>query len=428
MHRFEYKNKEFYCESSPVSKIAQEVGTPFYLYSIGTFLDHFLKLKKAFQPAEPLICFSMKANSNLTVLKALVAHGSGLDIVSGGELYRAKKVGVDPKKIVFASVGKTEEEIETAIRAGILMFNVESIPELDVINTIACRFKTVQKVAIRLNPNVTSGTHEYISTGIKQSKFGIDMDAAAKLFVESYRYPFLRFAGVHIHIGSQITHSKPFVKAIKKALQFIDSVRFGGNPVEYLNIGGGLGIIYSDEKPQTAQAYADVILPLFKEYDLKRGLKIVLEPGRFISGNSGILVTKVLYVKRTPSKTFVIVDGGMNDLIRPSFYGAYHEIVPVIKKKTKLRDLHVDIVGPICESGDFLAKDRKLAPVNVGDLLAVMSCGAYGFVMASNYNSRPRVPEVVVRGSRYFVARKRETYRDLVRQERIVREVTSGAK
>ncbi len=423
MHRFEYKNKEFYCEDAPVSKIAKETGTPFYLYSIGTFLDHFLKLKKAFQPAEPLICFSMKANSNLTVLKALVAHGSGLDIVSGGELYRAKKVGVDPKKIVFASVGKTEGEIEAAIRAGILMFNVESIPELDVINNVACRLKTTQKVAIRLNPDVTSGAHHYISTGIKQSKFGIDMETASKLFVESYRYPFLRFAGVHIHIGSQITHSKPFVKAIKKALQFIDSVRFGGNPVEYLNIGGGLGIIYSDEKPQTAQAYAKVVLPLFKEYDLKRGLKIVLEPGRFISGNSGILVTKVLYVKRTPSKTFVIVDGGMNDLIRPSFYGAHHEIVPVMKKKTKLRDSHVDIVGPLCESGDFLAKDRKLAPVHVGDLLAVMSCGAYGFVMASNYNSRPRVPEIVVRGRRYFVARKRETYEDLVRRERIVREV-----
>ena len=423
MHRFEYKHKELYCESAAVSKIAQKTGTPFYLYSIGTFLDHFLKLKKAFQPAEPLICFSMKANSNLTVLKALVAHGSGLDIVSGGELYRAKKVGVDPKKIVFASVGKTEEEIEAAIRAGILMFNVESIPELDVINTIACRLKVVQKVAIRLNPNVTPDTHQYISTGIKQSKFGIDMDTAAKLFVESYRYPFLRFAGVHIHIGSQITHSKPFVKAIKKALQFIDSVRFGGNPVEYLNIGGGLGIVYSDEKPQTAQAYANVILPLFKEYDLKRGLKIVLEPGRFISGNSGILVTKVLYVKRTPSKTFVIVDGGMNDLIRPSFYGAHHEIVPVMKKRTKLRDSHVDIVGPLCESGDFLAKDRKLAPVQVGDLLAVMSCGAYGFVMASNYNSRPRVPEIVVRGTRYYVARKRETYEDLVRRERIVQEV-----
>src|SRR3989338_4654186 len=313
MHRFEYKNKEFYCEDAPVSKIAKETGTPFYLYSIGTFLDHYLKLKKDFKPADPLICFSMKANSNLTVLKALVAHGSGLDIVSGGELYRAKKVGVDPKKIVFASVGKTEEEIEAAIRAGILMFNVESIPELDVINTIACRLRTVQKVAIRLNPNVAPGTHQYISTGIKQSKFGIDMDTAAKLFVESYRYPFLRFAGVHIHIGYQITHSKPFVKAIKKALQFIDSVRFGGNPVEYLNIGGGLGIIYSDEKPQTAQAYANVVLPLFKDYELKTGLKVILEPGRFISGNSGILVTKVLYVKRTPSKTFVIVDGGRSE-------------------------------------------------------------------------------------------------------------------
>ena len=423
MHRFEFKGRELYCEKVAVSEIAKKVTTPFYLYSVQTFLDHFLKLKNAFKPAEPLICFSMKANSNLTILKALVQRGSGLDIVSGGELYRAKKVGVDPQKIVFASVGKTEEEIDAAIRSQILMFNVESIPELDIINHVACKLRTIQKVAIRLNPDVTPDTHHYIATGIKQSKFGIDMETAYKLFMESYRYPFLRFAGVHIHIGSQITHSKPFVKAIRKALQFIDSVRYAGNPVEYLNIGGGLGIIYSDEKPQTAQSYANVVLPLFKDYELKTGLKVILEPGRFISGNSGILVTKVLYVKRTPTKTFVIVDAGMNDLIRPSFYGAYHEIVPLIKKKTKLKDQHVDIVGPICESGDFLAKNRKLAPVSVGDLLAVMSCGAYGFVMASNYNSRPRVPEIVVKKDRFFVARRRESYEDLIRNERIVREV-----
>ena len=303
------------------------------------------------------------------------------------------------------------------------MFNVESIPELDLINTVACRLKTTQKVAIRLNPDVAPDTHHYITTGSKQNKFGLDVETAYKLFMESYRHPFLRFAGVHMHIGSQITNAKPFIKAIKRALKFIDSVRFGGNPVEYLNIGGGLGIIYSKEAPQTAQEFADKILPLFKDYDLKNGLKLVLEPGRFVSGNSGILVTKVLYVKNTHAKSFVIVDSGMNDLIRPSFYGAYHHILPVIKKISQSRLIQADVVGPICESGDFLAKDRKMPVANVGDLLAVMSCGAYGYVMSSNYNSRPRVPEVVVKGRRFFVARKRESRADLIRNERIVTEV-----
>ena len=424
MHRFAYKGSQFYCEETPISKIAERVGTPFYLYSIGTFLDHFLKLKKAFAPVSPVICFSMKANSNLTVLKALVNHGSGLDIVSRGELFRAKKVGVDPSKIVFASVGKTEQEIEEAIRFGILMFNVETVQELDVINAAARRLKTAQKVAVRLNPDVSPDTHHYITTGSKQNKFGIDPETAYKLFVETDRYPFLRFTGVHIHIGSQITNSKPFIKAIKKALAFIDRVRAGGaSSVDTLNIGGGLGIIYSKEKPQTAQEFADAVLPIIQRHQKKHPLKIVLEPGRFISGNSGILVTKVIYEKRTPTKAFLIVDGGMNDLIRPALYGAYHEIVPVVKKKFKSRYSHVDIVGPVCESGDFLAKDRSLPTVAVGDYLAVMSCGAYGHVMSSNYNSRLRTPEVVVKGSRFFIARRRETLADLIRHERIVAEV-----
>jgi diaminopimelate decarboxylase len=423
MHRFQYKGKELHCEGVPLSKIATEVGTPFYCYSIGTFLDHYTKLKKAFKAADPLICFSTKANSNLTVLKALVEAGSGLDIVSRGELFRAKKVGVDPRKIVFASVGKTEEEIEEAIRANILMFNVETVAELDVINSVAGRLKKIQKVAIRLNPDVVADTHHYITTGGKQNKFGIDMTTGHKLYVGAGRYPNLRFAGVHIHIGSQITESKPFIAAIKKALAFIDSVRAAGVPVEYLNIGGGLGIIYSKENPQTADQFAKAVLPLFKKYDLKKNLKIVLEPGRFISGNSGILVTKVIYKKETPAKSFLIVDGGMNDLIRPSLYGAYHEIVPVIKKTGPSDPVQVDIVGPVCESGDFLAKERKIERADKGDLLAVMSCGAYGYVMSSNYNSRPRVPEVVVKGSKFYVARKRETLEDLVRNERIVEEV-----
>lgn len=424
MHRFAYKGNELYCEETPVSRIAASVGTPFYLYSIGTFLDHFLKLKKAFKPVDPLICFSMKANSNLTVLKALVSRGSGLDIVSRGELFRAKKVGVDPQKIVFASVGKTELEIEEAVRHGIFMFNVETLQELEVINAVARRLKTAQKVAIRLNPDVAPDTHHYITTGTRQNKFGIDIETAYKLFSDTDRYPFLRFSGIHVHIGSQITNAGPFLKAIRKALNFIDRVRAaGGASVDTLNIGGGLGIIYSKEKPQTAQEFANAVLPVLQKYRKKNPLRIVLEPGRFISGNSGIFVTKVLYEKRTPAKAFLIVDGGMNDLIRPSLYGAYHEILPVVKKNTKARYSRVDIVGPVCESGDFLAKDRSLPTARVGDSLAVMSCGAYGHVMSSNYNSRPRTPEVVVKGKRFFIARRRETLADLVSHERIVADV-----
>ncbi|OIO36970.1 MAG: diaminopimelate decarboxylase, partial [Candidatus Omnitrophica bacterium CG1_02_46_14] len=310
-----------------------------------------------------------------------------------------------------------------AIGSKILMFNVESIPELAVINAVACRLKTVQKVAIRLNPDVAPDTHDYITTGSRQNKFGMDVATVYRLFMESYRYPFVRFVGVHMHIGSQITNAKPFVKAIKRALKFIDSVRFGGNPVEYLNIGGGLGIVYSKEKPQSAEDFAAEILPLFKDYDMKKNIKLVLEPGRFISGNSGILVTKVLYLKHSDVKSFVIVDGGMNDLIRPSFYGAYHNILPVVKKSGRIQKIMADVVGPICESGDFLGKNRKMAFTGVGDLLAVMSCGAYGFVMSSNYNSRPRVPEIVVKGSRFFVARKRETRDDLIHNEKIISQV-----
>lgn len=420
MHRFSYKGKELYCENVPVSRVADAVGTPFYLYSVNTFLDHYRKLAKAFRSVPTTICFSTKANSNLTILKALVNAGAGLDIVSGGELARAKRVGVDPAKVVFASVGKTDAEIEEAIRSNILMFNVESAQELDAIERAAAKLKRVQKIAIRLNPDVKPDTHHYITTGSKQNKFGLDMATAHRLFMQSYRYPHLRFAGIHIHIGSQITRSKPFREAISKCLDFVDRVGYAGGAVEYLNIGGGLGIIYSKEKPQTADQFAAAVLPLLKKH---RRLKLILEPGRFISGNSGILVAKVLYEKKSSEKSFLIVDAAMNDLIRPAFYGAYHEILPVRRGAGAGRRIRADIVGPICESGDFLAKDRRLPAVKPGDLLAVMSCGAYGFVMSSNYNSRPRSPEVVVRGSRFFTARRRETLDDLLGRERIVKEV-----
>jgi len=416
MHRFKFKGSKLHAEEVAVSRVAKAIGTPFYLYSIGTFLDHFLKLKRAFSDMDVMICFAMKSNSNLTVLKKLVQAGAGLDIVSGGELFRARKVGANPRRIVYASVGKTEEEIAAAIKAGILFFNVESSAELAVINRVACQLDKIQDISLRINPEVKLKTHRYITTGSKENKFGLDMTTAFRLYVEAYRYPFLRFSGVHLHIGSQITEAGPFIEAIKKAGDFISNLRASGIFIETINIGGGLGIIYSQEKPQSADEFARAVKPILKPLNLR----VILEPGRFISGNSGILVTKVLNVKTAKEKTFVVVDAGMNDLIRPSLYDAYHEVVHVIKKSGRSEMKSVDIVGPVCESGDFFAKDRKLAPAEAGDPLAVMSCGAYGYVMSSNYNSRPRVPEVVVRGRRFFVAKRRETYEDLVRGEKIL--------
>lgn len=417
MHRFKYTGRELHCEEVPISKIAASVGTPFYLYSINTVMDHFLKLKKAFKELDCVICYSMKSNSNLTLLRKLVAAGSGLDIVSGGELYRAKKVGADPKKIVYASVGKTEEEVAMAVKAGILLFNVESSSELDVINRVACQFDKIQDIAIRINPDVSAGSHHYTTTGTRENKFGMDLNTAFRIFTEAYRYPFLRFSGIHLHIGSQITESGPYIRAIGKAFDFVLKLRSAGIFIESLNIGGGLGIIYSDEKPQTAEQFAKAVKPLLK----KTGLRIILEPGRFISGPSGILVTKVLYWKSAQYKTFAVVDAGMNDLLRPALYHAHHEILPIIKAgKNEGAGTKIDVVGPVCESGDFLAKDRQLPHLKPGDLLAVMSCGAYGYVMASNYNSRPRVPEVVVKGKRFLIAKRREVYEDLVRGEKIL--------
>lgn len=418
MHRFHFRNRELYCEEVPVAKIAKAVGTPFYLYSIQTFLDHYRRLRDAFKELKPLICFSVKSNSNLTVLHELHQAGSGLDIVSGGELFKALKVGTDPKRIVFASVGKTEEEIEAAIRGGILLFNVETEAELEVINRNARRLEKTQAVAIRINPDVEADTHHYIRTGTKESKFGLDLDTAYRIFMEAYRYPSLRFSGIHLHIGSQITDSKPFVQALKKAAEFVGKIRRNGVPLEYLNIGGGLGIIYSNEKPQTADQFAKAVLPILRPL----GLRLILEPGRFISGNSGILVTKVIYWKTSKTKQFLIVDAGMNDLLRPSIYGAHHEIVPVDQRPVSGKPVpNVDVVGPICESGDFLGKGRSLPRLHPGDLVAVMSAGAYGFTMSSNYNSRPRVSEVAVNGKHFAVARARETYEDLIRLEKIVK-------
>lgn len=419
MHQFRYKNNDLYCDSLKVEDIARKIPTPFYLYSYSTLIDHYDKLKTAFKKVKPLICFSMKSNSNLSIVKSLLKKGSGLDIVSGGELYRAKLLKVNPKKIVYASVGKTEEEIKDAIKYGILFFNVESAPELELINSVATKLKKKIDVCLRINPNVNALTHHYTTTGKEENKFGLDMEAAEDLFLRKGTFSNIEISGIHVHIGSQITEAKPFVQALKVIISFIKKLNDDYNiELKWLNIGGGLGIVYNKEKPQTAQEFADNILPLIK--DLK--LKIILEPGRFVVGNAGILVTKVIYVKNAPKKRFVIVDAAMNDLLRPSLYEAYHEIMPLrfqisfFEFKNKL----ADVVGPICESGDFLGKDRRLPDLKPGDLLAVMGAGAYGFSMSSNYNSRRRPAEVMVKNNRIYTIRSRETYKDLVIGERVI--------
>jgi len=412
MHDFKFKNGELYCEDAAVSRIADDVGTPLYLYSHHTVVDHFTKIQRAFAPIHPLICFAMKSNDNLAVLKTMADLGAGFDVVSLGELKKALLL-VDPKKIVFASVGKTENEIAFAIHANILLFNVESVPELEEINRIAQNMNKKVQVALRINPDVEAATHDKITTGTLKKKFGIDLASTKKTLRNRHRYPYVDITGLHIHIGSQIITSKPFIEAMTKVTEFVEQLRAQNINIEYLDIGGGLGIIYKDEKPQTAQVFADAVLP----YLVKMSLRIIMEPGRFIVGNAGIFVTKVLYLKDNGFKKFVIVDGGMNDLIRPALYDAYHEIVPV--QMTKAKKIKVDVVGPICESADFFAKERLLPQVKKGDLLAVMSAGAYGYVMSSNYNIRCRPPEVMVKGSNYAVTKERETYDDLFKGEKI---------
>ena len=423
MHDFYYSGNELYCEKVRVSDIVAKVGTPVYIYSHKTFVEHLQKIQKAFRAVKPVICYSMKANSSLAILKALVVKGAGLDIVSGGELYRAKKVGCPPERIVYAGVGKTEEEIEDAIRYGILLFNVESVPELDAINRVAKKLKKIANISLRVNPGVDPKTHEHIATGKAESKFGMDLEAAEKVFTNRAHYPALSLCGIHVHIGSQIVTGHPFVEAFWKVLAFIQRLEKQKVKIKYLNLGGGLGVIYSNENPQTADEFAKNILPLFKG----RKYQLIFEPGCFISANGGILAGRVLYIKQTKVKNFAIVDTGMNDLIRPTLYGAYHEVLPLLKNEKAAKWVY-DVVGPICESGDFLAKDRHIQELQPGDSVAFMTAGAYGFVMASNYNSRPRPAEVLVSGSAFSVVRKREKIQALVDSESIPDFVSKGKK
>ena len=411
MNHFKYRENELYCEDVPVKEIAARLGTPFYLYSHATLKRHYQVFSEAFDGIDRLICYSAKANTNLAVLKLFADLGCGLDIVSGGELYRGLNAGFSPERIVYSGVGKTLEEIDYALDSGILMFNVESLAELKQINRRAAKLKKRAPVSIRVNPDVDPKTHPYTATGLKKNKFGISHDAA----LESYRVAGdlenLDIVGVDCHIGSQITEAEPFQDALENLIDLIKELKSAGMSIRYLDMGGGLGITYADETPPPLQEYAGAIISQLKNMELK----LILEPGRVLVGNAGILVTEVLYRKSGEVKNFVIVDAGMNDLLRPTLYNAFHAIEPV---ENSHKDVIVaDVVGPICESGDFLAIDRSISNVQSGDLMAVMSAGAYGFVMSSNYCSRPRVAEVMVKGDRFNVVKSRESYEDLVKGE-----------
>jgi diaminopimelate decarboxylase len=400
-----------FCEDVSIQDISAKIGTPFYLYSYATLKRHFQVFDAAFEDVSKLICYSAKANTNLTVLKIFADLGCGLDIVSGGELYRGLMAGFSPDRIVYSGVGKRADEIDYALETDILMFNVESPVELELINRRAASLRKRAPVAIRVNPDVDPKTHPYISTGLKKNKFGINTDAA----IESYRMAgdleHVDVVGIDCHIGSQITETKPFEAALKSLKNLISDLKQMGIDIKYLDMGGGLGITYADEKPPPLSEYAATMTQQLKGMDLK----LILEPGRVLVGNAGILVTKVLYRKPGESKNFVIVDAGMNDLLRPTLYNAFHAIEPVVNSNEN--QIIADVVGPICESSDFLAVDRNIYNVKSGDLLAVMSAGAYGFVMSSNYCSRLRVAEVMVKDDRFHVIKTRETYEDLVRGE-----------
>jgi len=413
MHYFEYKNGQLHCEGIPIQEIAEKVGTPFYLYSYHTLVRHFTVFDDAFKGIPHLVCYSAKSNSNLTLLRLFVNLGGGVDIVSGGELYRAINAGADPQKIVFSGVGKREDEIEYALKVGILMFNVESSQELQTVNEVAGRIGKKAPIAIRVNPDIDPKTHPYISTGLKQNKFGIDILRAPMAYRFAGQLPNLKIVGIDCHIGSQLIEVEPVIQALKKLKGLVETLRKEGLDIQYLDLGGGLGITYEDEEPPHPVEYASTILEEIRGF----GCTLVLEPGRVIVGNAGVLISKVLYTKENEEKRFVIVDAGMNDLVRPSYYGSYHNILPVNEEKRE--EIVADVVGPVCESSDFLAKGRKLPNLRSGELIAVMSAGAYGFSMSTNYNSRPRVAEVLVKDDQMFVIRKREDYEDLVRGEEI---------
>ena len=412
MHHFNFKEKHLHCEDVPIKGIAEKIGTPVYIYSSATINRHLELFEKAFQYYPHLFCYSVKANSNLSILAIMAKRGWGVDIVSGGELFRALKAGIDPKKIVYAGVGKTSKELKEAIDAGILLINVESREELESIAQIGKEKKKEVHIALRINPEIEPGTHHHIATGKKGTKFGLSFDQAKEILLKRGDCNNIKINGLHMHIGSQITSLKPYEEAVQKMVDFIEELKKDDISIQWLNIGGGMGIIYKEETPPIPEQFAQAILPLVE----KTGCKLIIEPGRFIVGNSGVLVTKVLYTKSREDKNFIIVDAGMNSLIRVALYEAHHEILP---EEQREGTIVADVVGPICESGDFFAKNRELPPFKQDDYLIIMTAGAYSFSMASNYNSHTRPAEVLVDNAKCYLIRRRESYLDLIQGESV---------
>lgn len=417
MHHFSYKNGTLHAEGVSVSALADAVSTPFYCYSTATLDRHYTVLADAFSDLDCLICFAVKANSNQAVLATMARLGAGMDVVSEGELRRALAAGVSPDKIIFAGVGKTRDEMAFALDHGILGFNVESEPELHALSTVAAARKTTARIALRINPDVDAKTHEKISTGKAENKFGIPYERARELYAAARDLPGLSVSGIHMHIGSQITDLEPFRNAFRLMRDLVLDLRGDGHHLEHLDLGGGLGVPYRGaiDEPPSPKAYADVVREAFGDL----GLKIVLEPGRMIAGNAGILISRVLYVKREGERRFTIIDAAMNDLLRPTLYEAHHDIWPVTQPSDSDETVQQDLVGPVCETGDYVARGRALPPLAEDDLLAVMTAGAYGSVMASTYNSRPLVPEVLVNGDNWSVVRPRPTYDALIGLDRV---------
>jgi diaminopimelate decarboxylase len=416
MDHFHHRDGEIWCEDVPLAAVAEEVGTPAYVYSAATVREHVRRIREAFAELEPLVCYAAKANENLALLRIAREEGAGFDIVSEGELRRVLAAGAAPETVVFSGVGKTEEEMEAALEAGVLLFNVESEEELEVLASVARRTKTTAGVAIRVNPDVDPRTHKYISTGKKETKFGVAYDKAEALARKAAATPGLELRGIQCHIGSQITTVEPYAGAVARIAQLAVALRKDVPTLRWLDMGGGYGIYYRDPNVPALKDYAEAVAPVLRGLDFQ----LIVEPGRVIVGNAGVLLTRVLFNKRSGAKRYVIVDAAMNDLIRPSLYGGYHRIWPARGEAPPALGVEppherCDVVGPICESGDFLAQDRPLPEVRRGDLLAVMSVGAYGYAMSSNYNERRRPPEVLVDGSRYAIVRRRETYDDLLR-------------
>lgn len=426
MDFFNYRNGELYCEGVPASRIAAEVGTAVYVYSKATFLHHYRQIAEAFAPLNATICYSIKSCGNLNICKILAAEGCGFDVTSGGELFRAMQAGGDPSKMIFAGVGKTDEEIRMAIDAGIAAFNLESEAEIENVDRVAGEMGKTAIGAIRVNPDVDPKTHAKTTTGKKETKFGVDIERAERVFDQYRNLKHLRIGGIHIHIGSPVYEIQPYVDAVQKITALIDRLAAKGHKIEWFDVGGGFGVNYQrPDQAQPVSEHAKALVPLLKD----KPYRIAFEPGRYIMGNAGILLTKVLYRKTGGAKQFIIVDAGMNDLIRPTLYESYHHIWPVkpspenvpSERSVETKPVNgevVDVVGPICESGDYLAQNRLLPRTERSDLLAVFTAGAYGFAMSSNYNNRPRLPEVLVDGDQYTVIRRRETYEDLVTLER----------